>query len=66
MNTTQGSLVIVGANTTEPKVFFNGAEVESVSGISVVNDTERQRVMLTVPEPHQELIDAGIVIKRGA
>lgn len=65
MNTAQGSLVIVGANTIEPKVFFNGAEVADVTSISVANDVDRQRVILTVPEPHQELIDAGIVIKRG-
>jgi hypothetical protein len=37
MITTQGSLVIIGANTPERQVFWNGAEVKNL-GISVSFD----------------------------
>lgn len=65
MQTTQGSLVVVGANTPEPKVFWNGQEIEGITGITVTNTGETQRVVLRLPEPLQELVDAGIIIKRG-
>lgn len=65
MNTTQGSLVIVGANTTTPQVFFNGAQVEGVKTITVANNATVQRVVIGMEEPLQELVDAGITIKRG-
>lgn len=66
MNTTQGSLVIVGANTTTPQVFFNGTQVEGVKTITVTHTDKVQRVVIGMDEPLQSLVDAGITIKRGA
>ena len=65
MNTTQGALVLVGMNTTEPQIFFNGQVVEGVQAIAVTNTATKHSVTLTVAEPLQELVDAGIIIKRG-
>lgn len=65
MNTAQGSLVIVGANTTTPQVFFNGTQVEGVKTITVANTEKVQRVVIGMEEPLQSLVDAGITIKRG-
>lgn len=65
MNTTQGSLVIVGANTTTPQVFFNGTQVEGVKTVTVANNATVQRVVIGMDEPLQSLVDAGITIKRG-
>lgn len=50
MNITQSSLVIVGANTPDRKVFWNGQEVSGISELNVSNDAERQRVVITVAE----------------
>lgn len=65
MNTAQGSLVLVGMNTDQPQIFFNGQAVEGVHSIQVVNNTTKRQVVLTLDEPLQELVDAGITIKRG-
>jgi hypothetical protein len=35
MNISQGSLVIVGANTPDVKVFWNGQEVPGIVGITI-------------------------------
>lgn len=62
----QGSLVIVGANTDTPEVFWNGAKVDGIIGINVDNDADRRKVVLTVQEVGTlaELKLAGIAIKR--
>ncbi len=66
MNITQSSLVIVGANTPDRKVFWNGQEVSGISEINVSNDAERQRVVITVAEDPllAEMKAAGITIRR--
>ena len=65
MNSAQGSLVIVGANSTECKVFWNGQPVPNI-GVSVINSATLQRVVLTVQEDPilAEMAAAGITIKR--
>ena len=62
MQTTQGSLVIVGANTAERKVFWNGKEVQCL-GVSVSFDN---KVVVKVEEDPllAEMQAAGIVIRR--
>ena len=62
MQTTQGSLVIVGANTPDARVYWNGQEVIN-TGFSVSFDG---RVVLKVAEDPvlAEMQAAGIVIKR--
>jgi hypothetical protein len=67
MQTTQGSLVIVGANTPECKVFWNGQEVENL-GISVNNDVMGNRVVIKIKEDPilTEMQEAGVVIRRVA
>lgn len=66
MNITQSSLVIVGANTPDRKIFWNGQEVSGISEINVSNDAERQRVVITVAEDPllAEMKAAGITIRR--
>lgn len=46
MNISQGSLVIVGANTPDCKVFWNGQEVLGVTSLRIDMDTDEQRVAL--------------------
>lgn len=65
MQTTQGSLVIVGANTSECKVFWNGNEIPNV-GITVDNDIDSKRVVIKVSEDPllAEMASAGVLFKR--
>lgn len=65
---TQGSLVMVGLNTPEAQVFWNGVKVEGIKGIAVANGAGLSRVTLTLPEDPilAEMQAAGIVIKRSA
>ena len=67
MNITQSSLVIVGANTPDRKVFWNGQEVTGITELSINNNAERQRVAITVAEDQllAEMKAAGIIIRRG-
>ena len=65
MQTTQGSLVIIGANTSECKVFWNGNEVPN-GGITVDNDADARRVVIKVLEDPllAKMATAGVVFKR--
>jgi hypothetical protein len=67
IESTQGSLVIVGANTEAPQVFWNGANVLGVTGVIVENDLIHKRVVLKVREDPilAEMQAAGIIIRRG-
>jgi hypothetical protein len=62
MNITQSSLVIIGANTPECKVFWNGQEVQSL-GVSVSFDN---KVTIKIAEDPilAEMTAAGIRIAR--
>lgn len=66
MQTTQGSLVMVGLNTTSPQVFWNGVKLEGIVGIKVDNTSTDQKVVLKMRDSNivSELRDAGIVIRR--
>lgn len=65
MNISQGSLVIVGANTPDCKVFWNGQVITQV-GVVVNNDSVGTRVVLKVLEDPllAEMQAAGITIRR--
>lgn len=65
MQATQGSLVIVGANTPECEVFWNGNRVPNV-GVVVNNDGESHHVVLKVVEDPvlAEMAAAGVIIRR--
>ena len=67
ITSTQGSLVMVGLNTRDPQIFWNGVLVSGVTDISIDNDTENIRVVFRVKEgtPVTELKNAGIIIKKG-
>jgi hypothetical protein len=62
MQTTQGDLVLVGAHTQAPKIFWKGQQVQQVTGLRVVNGI----VTITVPEDPvlAEMQAAGIKIVR--
>lgn len=66
MQTTQGSLVIVGANTPGCKVFWNGQEVPNVVALTTVYDEDDHRVVLKVKEDAvlAEMKAAGIDVRR--
>jgi hypothetical protein len=68
VNTAQGSLVMLGLNTPTPQVFWNGALVDGIVGINVVNNGAKQSVVLKIPDSEQiaSMQDAGITIRREA
>lgn len=67
MQAAQGSLVLIGLNTSTPQVFWNGVQVQGVIGINVSNNADTQRVLLTISEDPMiaELKAAGVIVKRG-
>lgn len=62
MNTVQTDLVITGAHTPEPMIYWKGQPVPQVAGLRVVNGV----VTLTIPEDPMlaEMAAAGIKIVR--
>lgn len=66
INSAQGSLTMVGLNTTTPQVFWNGVVVPHIVGIRVDWENDEQRIKLKVSASdtiHAELTAAGILIK---
>lgn len=59
MNTAQGSLVIVGANTAAPQLFFSGLLMQGVTDITVA----KNRVVVRSTCPLPELVAAGVIVK---
>jgi hypothetical protein len=68
MEVTQGSLVIVGSNTPDMKVYFNGTQIEGVKDLTLNWDPVSPRVTLTLNETSQvqELKQSGISVRRAA
>lgn len=66
MQTTQGSLVMVGLNTDTPEVFFNGAKINGVLSIAVDSRLATNKVTLKVVEDPQiaDLLAAGVAVRR--
>jgi hypothetical protein len=66
MQTTQGSLTMIGLNTDIPQVFWNGELVDGIVGITVDNDHDSKRVIFKVREDalFAEMQAAGITIRR--
>lgn len=62
MQTTQADLVITGAHTAQPGVFWKGQPVANIAGLKVINGI----VTLTVPEDPvlAEMAANGIKIVR--
>jgi hypothetical protein len=67
MNTANGNLMILDANTPEPKVFWKGQEIP-VIGVSAMNENGVAHVTLKVLEDPAflEMKAAGIKIVRGS
>ena len=65
MQSAQGSLVIIGANTPNCQVFWNGQPVVN-TGVSIESNPTVQRVILKVQEDPilSEMAANGIIIKR--
>lgn len=66
MQISQGSLVIVGANTQTAQVFWNGVVVPNIVGIRVDWENDEQRVKLKASIDdviYNELRTAGINVK---
>jgi hypothetical protein len=68
MQATTGSLTLLNAHTAEPQVYWNGAKVEGIKAINVINSAGTSKVVLTLPEDPvlAEMQAAGIIIKRSA
>ena len=66
LNSTQGSLVMVGLNTETPQVFWNGAKVDGVLGIAVDSGAAVRKVVLRVQEDPvlDEMQAAGVIVRR--
>lgn len=62
MNTVQADLVITGAHTPAPLIYWKGQQVQPVTGLKVINGV----VTLTIPEDPMlaEMVAAGIKIVR--
>lgn len=63
---TEGSLVMIGLNTSNPKVFWNGALIPNITGILIDNGPEVHKVVLNMQEDNTvaELKAAGISVRR--
>ena len=70
MNITQGALTMVGLNTVNPTVFWNGIVVPGILGIRVDWEDDEARVKLSVTDMpsvlQTELLANGIRVKLGA
>ena len=68
MEVAKSNLVIVGANTNECKVYWNGVVIEGLKGLTVNNDEDTTKVIMTLAETPQvsELKSAGIIVRREA
>jgi hypothetical protein len=68
MEVIKGSLVIIGANTPEMKVYFDGAEVTGVADLKIDWDAKSPKVTLTLNETTmvQEMKASGIQVRRAA
>lgn len=68
MSIVQSALVIVGANTSEMQVFFNGAEVSGVQDLKIDWDSKAPKVTITLSETDlvQEMKSNGISVRRAA
>ena len=68
MESTKGSLTMVGLNTSTPVVFWNGVKVPNVTAVRTDWDMDEQRVKLKVTsmdeEMFQQLTLGGIIVKR--
>ena len=62
MQTVQADLVITGAHTPTPSIYWKGQPVQPVTGLKVINGV----VTLTIPEDPTlaEMMAAGIKIVR--
>jgi hypothetical protein len=68
MQIVQGSLVIIGANTSTPQVLFNGHQVAGVIGIRIDWEQDEHHVKLKVngtdDSTYVALASAGVQIKK--
>ena len=68
INTAQGSLTIVGANTPTVQLFWRGKLVPNVTAVRTDWEHDEQRVKIKVtdidPALHCELLDAGLIVKK--
>ena len=68
IQTATGNLVIIGLNTSAPKVFWNGAEVLGI--IEIQSSWEKGESVVkfklsgTNDAQYMEMISAGIVVKK--
>ena len=65
METAQGNLVIIGANTADCQVFWNGVIVPN-KGVVVENTLDVHKVVIKVQEDPSvaEMQSAGITVRR--
>jgi hypothetical protein len=68
IHATQGSLTMVGLNTSSPQVFWNGKAVPGIVAIKTEWEDDEARVKLKVDGAddalYMELVAAGIVVKK--
>ena len=68
INTAQGSLTIVGANTPTVQLFWRGKPVPNVTAVRTDWEHDEQRVKIKVsdidPDLRAELLVAGVSVKK--
>lgn len=68
MQVTQGSLALVGLNTTTPAIYWNGVPIPNITNVRVDWDADEQRIKLRADPVDAilaaELAAAGISMKK--
>lgn len=70
LQTAQGSLTMVGLNTANPDIFWNGAKIQGITSIRTDWEDGEKRVRLKLggvisAELEAEMVASGITIKKG-
>ena len=69
MITANGALTIVGINTPNVQIFWNGLQVPNIESVRIDWEQDEQRIKLKVTGPddsiYTEMVASGISIKRG-
>lgn len=64
----QGSLVMIGLNTNEPKVYWNGKQIDNITAIHTVWEEDDLRVAFRVNSMEDSLLTElqvqGIKVKK--
>jgi hypothetical protein len=68
METVQGNLTIINANTESPLVYWNGKQVAGVTSIRVHNEDDEHLVKIVVDGDDEatyfSMIEGGVIVRK--